>query len=538
LLFLFSFGQDAFAQRQRRKNPVSSNNTVEEASGLAKHENNKQEPHANSPVYKDYKEPDSTSLFKRTNDSYELYKSYDLIKEANQGNPRAQHELAVRYLLGQGFPCDTLKSLYWTKKAADLGLPEARYNLGIFLNNGWGIEWNPFKAYEQFKIAAESKMPDAQYVLGLMYLDNLVVPRDYRKAFLNIRDAAKKGYKLAIDILQEIVKNPVEFGLDSAEIRSVKLEERKPVSVSAVNPALGVNYMDFRPDSLSKTDDITLLKEVLREGSDELKFALGKVVVRDTSLVADISIIKTIQEAAENGSPEAQTLLGRCYEKGIGLKKDLLQAAVQYIRAVRLDSRRAPKLLLVLLSRPEFYKQLNAMINAKRAGAYFIYAGLVALHYNSQVTEPEALRMLEAASEVKYVPAIIEMGLCYYTGNMTRQDKNKAITIWKQAAELGSSEARVRIAIANVQEHFIYQDSTESIKVLREAAEAGSLLAEMALAYCYETGTGIQQDRLNALHLYKVCTQRGSQGAYRALKRLYDGIRPDKKEFVVFDNDK
>ncbi|HEX2865918.1 MAG TPA: tetratricopeptide repeat protein [Ignavibacteriales bacterium] len=471
-------------------------------------------------------------------DSYELWQSYFLIKEANEGNPKAEHELGIRYLLGQGFPPDTIKSVFWTKKAADQNLPEAQYNLGIFQNNGWGTQWNPFKAYENFQKAAKSKMPEAEYVLGLMLLDNLVVPRNYQKAFSYVKQAADKGYKPAIDVLKEMIKYKMDFGIDSSDVKQINAMKEKTISVSALNPALGINYMDFRQDSLSKPDDITLLKEVLREGSDELKYALGGVAISDTSLLEDMSVIKVIRKAAEAGSPEAQTMLGRCYEKGIGLKKDLVQAAIQYIRAVRLDSRRAPKLLFDLIQKPEFFRKLKVQLDEKKAEARFAYAGLVALRYNFQIPESDALKLLKDASEEKYIPAIIEMGLCYYTGNLTLQDKQKAITIWKQAAALGSSEAKVRIAIANVQDHFPYEDSTESIKVLKEAGDAGSLLAQMALAYCYETGTGVGKNRLEAIHLYRVSTQRGSQGAYRSLKRLYDEIRPKKNEFIVIDDNK
>lgn len=514
MLVLFASGQTAYAQKQDQK------------------------PHPNSPVFRDYVVPDSTTLFKHVNDSYDLWQSYFLIKEANNGNAKAEHELGIRYLLGQGFPADTIKSVKWTKKAAEQNLPEAQYNLGIFFNNGWGTEWNPFKAYEYFQKAAKGKMHEAEYVMGLMLLDNLVVPRDYRKAFSYIKKAADAGLKPAIDVMQEMLKYSAEFGLDSAEIKSVSAKERKSASVSPINPALGINYMDLRQDSLSGPDDITLLKEVLREGSDELRYALGNVVISDSMVTADMSVINTIEKAAESGSPEAQTLLGRCYEKGIGVKKDLVEAAIQYVRAVRLDSRRAPKLLMDLIQKPGFFKRLKVLLDEKNAGAGFAYAGLVALRLNFQIPESDALKFLKDASDENFIPAIIEMGLCYYSGNLTLQDKNKAISIWKHAADLGSSEARVRIAIANVQDHFPYQDSAESVRILKEAGASGSLLADMALAYCYETGTGVTKNRLEAIRLYRVCTQRGSQGAYRSLKRLYDEIRPKKNEFIVIDDNK
>lgn len=514
MFVFFAFGQTAYGQKQDQK------------------------PHPNSPVFRDYQVPDSTTLFKRVSDSYELWQSYFLIKEANNGNPKAQHELGIRYLLGEGFPADTIKSVMWTKKAAEQNLPEAQYNLGIFMNNGWGTEWNPFKAYEYFQKAAKGKMAEAEYVLGLMLLDNLVVPRNYQKAFTYIKKAADKGYKPAIDVLGEMLKYSMEFGLDSVDIKSIKVKEQKTVSIRTINPALGINYMDLRQDSLSGTDDITLLKEVLKEGSDELKYALGNVVINDTTLLADMSVINTIEKAAESGSPEAQTMLGRCYEKGIGVKRDLVLAAVQYIKAIRLDSRRAPKLLYDLIQKPEFFKKLKVLLDQKNAEANFAYAGLVALRYNFQIPESDALKLLKDAADQNYIPAIIELGLCYYSGNLTLQDKQKAISIWRLASDLGSSEARVRIAIANVQDHFPYEDSTKSIKVLEEAGDAGSLLADVALAYCYETGTGVKKNKLEAIHLYRVCTQRGSQGAYRSLRRIYDEIRPKKNEFIVIEDNK
>ena len=45
--------------------------------------------------------------------SYPLIAGYLLVKEANNGDPFAEHELALRYLLGQGFPADTVKAFIY-----------------------------------------------------------------------------------------------------------------------------------------------------------------------------------------------------------------------------------------------------------------------------------------------------------------------------------------------------------------------------------------------------------------------------------------
>ena len=58
------------------------------------------------------------------------------------------------------------------------------------------------------------------------------------------------------------------------------------------------------------------------------------------------SVIEAVERSADAGSPEALTLLGRCRERGIGMPRDLVQAAALYTRAVRLDSPTATELLL------------------------------------------------------------------------------------------------------------------------------------------------------------------------------------------------
>ena len=74
--------------------------------------------------------------------SYQLWKQFNLIREANSGDPLAEHELGIRYLLGDGVRADTLLGAYWIRKAVEKNLTAAEYNYGILLMNGWGVKWN------------------------------------------------------------------------------------------------------------------------------------------------------------------------------------------------------------------------------------------------------------------------------------------------------------------------------------------------------------------------------------------------------------
>lgn len=492
--------------------------------------------HPNSPVYKDYKAPDS-SIFKKADESFQLWQSYLLLKEANSGNPLAQHELGLRYLTGKGFTPDTAKGFIWIQKAAEHNLTAANYNLGILLNNGWGTVWNPFEAFRRFSKAAKDTMPEALYVLGLLYTDNLIVPKNYEKAYKLIKKSASLNYKPAKDVLNEFYKKGIAAVFDTTLSPEI-INQTKKLMISGndlVDPADNITFLNTSADSSSKVDDITLLKEVMRDGSDELKNALGIEVKNDSTIQADTSVIRILRKAALYGSPEALVMLGRCYEKGIVVEKNPILAAENYIRAIKYDSPRAPKLLWDLLQKKEFFKILKAEASKKNVVAKFVWAELVTLHLDNQITDADALRLLEEDAAQNYMPAIIELGLCYYNGNFVKQDKMKAISILKSAEQAGSIEAKIRIAVVTIQDNMNEENTTLLIQVLKDAAEKGSLLSQVALAFCYQKGNFITQDKAEAIHYYRLSAQRGSRGAFRALKEMYDEIRPDDAEFLVLE---
>ncbi|HSP86727.1 MAG TPA: tetratricopeptide repeat protein, partial [Ignavibacteriaceae bacterium] len=127
--------------------------------------------------------------------AYKIWQQFNLIREANAGDAFAQHELGLRYLLGDGVIADTLQGAVWIKKAADQKLTSAIFNYGILQLNGWGVQWNPFEAFKSFLIAAESGMAQAQHIVGLFYTDNLIVKRDWALAYKWVKKAAEKDYQ-------------------------------------------------------------------------------------------------------------------------------------------------------------------------------------------------------------------------------------------------------------------------------------------------------------------------------------------------------
>ncbi len=471
--------------------------------------------------------------------SYQLLQQFKLIQIANSGDPLAQHELGLRLLTGDGVAADTAAAVYWIKKAADQKLTSALYNYGIMLINGWGTDWNPFSAYNYFLQAAEAGMSQAQYIVGILNTDNLTVPRNWNEAYYWIKKSTDAGYEPAKEVLIELAKKVSPSFKDSVDQKKIaqknigKISEE--LSNNQIQPSAGLVFIDFNTvsDTIKDISDKILIDDLKHSGSSNL---IDSLKIKNDSLLTNFNTqweINILLKLANAGSQEAQTILGRLYEKGDFVGINLLLAAEYYIRATILDSPRAAFLLWNLIRKKDFYKILNDAVQFDDPTAKFVWYGLKKLGYDNRLTDSDAVNLLSDAARKKHIPAIIELGFNYYTGRYVKLDKEKGLALWNTAKIFGSTEAAVRLAVSEIYDSTNNSDLKETINILEKAEQEGSSLAQFTLAYCYETGRGIQRSIPNAVKYYREAAQRGNQFAYEQLKKLYDRIRPDSPEFRI-----
>lgn len=488
-----------------------------------------------SVVIKNNQQTRKYPLIKPQYPSYPLISGYLLVKEANEGDPFAEHELGLRFLLGRGFPKDTTEAVRWIKKAVDKNLTVAQFNYGIMLNTGTGTDWNPFEAFKNFKSAAESGMAESQYAVGIFYTDNLVVNRDYNKAYAWIKEAANYG----LDYAKETLKQIEDAGLINKENTNtssiIGYDENlfTTDSASLMPQDWQFDFIDFENDTLSEEEQIASIKELLNKNKTELKSILGVADESNFNQADDTSSTGLIKLAADNGSPEALFITGKSYQRGIGREKDSVLALSYFIRSFRLGSGKGAEAIISYIQSPAIFKMLQNEIDNGNPDAMYSWAGLTAMGFDYQLNYDQALELLEKAAAKNHIPSLIEMGLSYYSGTIVTKDKNKAIEYWSKAADLGSREARVRIAFTNLLEN---EFDRKDIIVLVSASDEGSVLAQTALGYCYENGIGVKKDKAAAAKYYRLAAIRGNKTAFTSLKNMYDEIRPDDEEFQILVN--
>lgn len=474
-------------------------------------------------------------LLKPKYPSYDLAETYVLREKAKKGDPFAQHELGIRYIIGIGVPIDTINAAYWIGKAASKNLPAANFNFAIMEHGGYGTEWNPFNAFKNFKVAAESGMEQSQYIIGLMYTDNLIVSKNIPEAIKWLEKSADKGFEESKNVLKEFEKKGLYSSKDSSKStlgdESDNIE--KEMYSSVVVDEYQLDYYSFDDDSLTESEEKEMLNDILFSKKDELKKILK--VNKDIELTSkeDTSAIGVINYASNSGSPEALLIKGRLLEYGLGLKTDMIAAASNYLKAFRLGSFKAAESLLKISQRNNFYAALEKKVKSDNADAMYVWAGLIALGLDYSLTEQQAFDLLKKAEKQNHINSIIELGLAYYSGSIVEKDSLKALSYFESAAKLGSSEAKVRLAYVKIQD-IEASDKTDYLSTLNFNSKQGSVLAQAALAYCYEKGIAVEMNKGKAANLYRQAAQRGNEAAFNSLRNMYDEIRPSDEEFVIY----
>lgn len=474
-------------------------------------------------------------LLKPKYPTYTLAATYVLKEKAKKGDPFAQHELGIRYILGVGVPIDTVLAADWIGKAASKNLPAANFNYGIMLHGGIGVEWNPFEAYKNFKVSAESGMEQAQYIFGLMYTDNLIVNRNLIEAKNWLQKSADKGFEESIRVLDELAKQGIGKSADTARNHSSGKESvpKKNAYSALVSNEYELDFYNFVSDSLSENEEKEVLNDILSSKHNELKKMLKVSISEDSLTQKDTTAIGIINYASISGSPEALLIKAKLEESGIGIEQNYITAAANYLKAFRLGSFKAAESLLKISQRKNFYSSLEKEVKRNNADAMFVWAGLIALGLDYSITEEQAFELLEKARKQKHTNAIIELGLAYYSGSIVKKDSLKALDYFSEAANLGSNEAIVRLAFIKIK-NGNKAENASNISILDKYSKKGSVLAEAALAHCYEYGIAVKQNKGKAASLYRQAAQRGNEAAYNSLRNMYDLLRPDEEEFKIY----
>lgn len=121
-------------------------------------------------------------------------------KAAEQGLPKAQHDLSLMYWQGDGVQKNNKLAEKWAKEAIANKMIAANTTLGLIESENGNFE----KAFELYQIAAETGFAPAQYNVGVVYHNGEGVKPDLKEAVKWYELAAEQGWQPAIVVLVDI----------------------------------------------------------------------------------------------------------------------------------------------------------------------------------------------------------------------------------------------------------------------------------------------------------------------------------------------
>lgn len=390
-------------------------------------------------------------------------KTMPLRPKAEKGDARAQFDLGFLYLFGDFYShlqADQAKGMYWLRKSLAQGDAQAQDLMGCLLHSGQFLAQDKVEAARLFRMAAEQGDPYAQSNLGYCYLKGEGVAKDTAEAVGWFRLAAAKGEVKAQRHLGYILETGEGFPKDCSEAAkwffnlALIAETDKPSQWPYDYPHSGrsPSQVEEMPASAWRKD--------AEAGDHRAQYELGYCYEQGVGVAHDkIEAVKWYRRSAEGGYAPAQFVLG-CFHQGFGLLDyDHDQVLKWYGKASDQGYAKAQFNLGCYYDHGE-----SESVRFVRGGPS------VTTKFGVPENHAEALKWYRKAAENGHARAQYLMGKSYHSGKGVPEDHAQAVKWWRMAAGQGHPESQFNLGVMCFQGHGTDKDYVESAKWFRECS--------------------------------------------------------------------
>ena len=453
-------------------------------------------------------------------------------KAALEGH-RPSAEMLDKYILEQdGLFSATPIAVAWLQKRAQQGVKEAQNKLEDYYLSDNGLENNADEAIATLNKRAQLGDVDSQTKLGKCYLFGTGVRKNCDTGVKWLYKAACNNYQPAVDILDQYTLNS---GMQTPEFSIKWISQRaKNDNYLPAQIYLGSYYLDdpFSSESFNPSEGIRWLEQAAEQGSPEAQKRLEKFYLSESAILnAPTKCVEWLKSQTENA--QAQYLLSQYYRKGVGaLKPDDNQALIHLQNSAKLGNSNAQYELgkglcdgsLGATENPATgYKWLKAAANNGNAQAQY-EAGLCNLNgVGVSKNEKTAVEFLSKAAGNGIAKAQYQLGKCYAQGQGTAKNNSRAASMFKAAAEQGVPEAAYEYGICCRDGRGCTINKVQAWNCFCSAADAGVSAAVCEKGKCLLNGIGTTQNLDEGILVLKQAyDSRDSEASSEAQKVLDD----------------
>ncbi|KAI7859071.1 hypothetical protein BDC45DRAFT_543531 [Circinella umbellata] len=283
-----------------------------------------------------------------------------------------------------------------------------------------------------------------------------------------------------------------------------------------------------------------LLKQVSLRGHGESQFYLANMyaagILHRTGKPEFDKAFPLFAQAAKHHDPDAAFRTAKCYEDGLGTKRDRSKASQYYKKAASLNHPGA----MYRYGLAEMNGELGISRNlrdghkwlkrsAEAATPQYPHAlhELALLHergFDSVIfADPDyAVHLYTEAASMGYVPSAFRLGECYEFGRLQCPiNSTLSIQYYSIAANQGHPEACFALTAWYLMGTDTLEPSEDqAFAWALRAASKGFPKAEYAIGYFYEVGIGAPKDMQEAIRWYIIAADKGEKRAAARLHQL------------------
>ncbi len=267
------------------------------------------------------------------------------LKAADLGRASAELHVSECYSSGNGVKRNPQKSMRYALRSAAHGNPEACYVAGMAMLTGKGTKKDESKGFELLRISSDAGYMKAAYAVANCYLKGNGVEKDGPKGFEMHRALAEKGFAKSMLYVGEA------YYLGDTVKQDLEEAFRLFTAGAELDNVICQYYLGecYRRGLGVKADEVTALKWY-KKAADQ-GHVISKGIVEDSrnkAILEDQTPFATFMKSAREGNAQSMYIVGRYYEDGIGIEKDLKKAKEWYAKAKKRGNSAARRALEAL----------------------------------------------------------------------------------------------------------------------------------------------------------------------------------------------
>lgn len=349
---------------------------------------------------------------------------------------------------------------------AEAGDARAQFLAGLMHENGNGTAIDLETAARYYRQAALQGHPAAQNNLGLMHFEGRGVDKSIAEARKWLGRSAEQGFDKAQDNLAVVQIT------DALRARAADTPGQQPNATAIDSPmtlaASGADNLAARASG-----SLTPTKPSSPQARSE-------------------QIARWYLQAAREGSPTAQHMVGLMYVQGRTVDRNAKKAAEWFERAA-----------------DQGFAQSQLMIG---------FATLNGLGVRKD--EEAALRWMTLAAEQGLAQAQMSLGLMYIHGQGTGANTATGMNWLRLAAEQGLPQAQYNLALTQLRMRGGDAVDQRAMAHLRSAALAGHAPSMQKMGDLYQSGRGVNENPVVAMAWYGIASEAGDELATERRRQL------------------